>query len=264
MYIDQGLPVDLIYLDFSKAFDRAPHARLERKLKSHGIGGFVSDWITEWLTDRVQRVVVNGQTSEWSPVRSGVPQGSVLGPVLFVIFINDLDEGVRNHILKFADDNKLFSQVSTYEDAEKLQKDLSILNEWSNEWSILFNAEKCKCIHYGYNNKQYDYFMGKECIETTHEERDLGVIITETLDVTKQCVRAANKANAMLGMINRAFKYKTKEVVLKLYKSLVKPHLDYCIQAWRPFKQKDIDLLKSIQRRMSRIIPELRHLDYPS
>ena len=128
--------------------------------------------------------MVNGKTSEWSPVRSGVPQGSVLGPV------------VRNHILKFADDTKLFSQISTYEDAKKLQKDLSTINEWSNEWSMLFNAEKFKCIHYGYNNKQYDYFMGKECIETTHEERDLGVIITETLDVTKQCVRSAIKANA--------------------------------------------------------------------
>ena len=146
MYIDQGLPVDSIYLDFRKAFDRVPHARLESKLKSHGIGGVLSDWITEWLTDRVQRVVVNGKTSEWSPVRSGVPQGSVLGPVLFVIFINDLDKDVRNHILKFADDTKLFSQVSTYEDAEKLENDLSTLNEWSNEWSMLFNAEKCKCI----------------------------------------------------------------------------------------------------------------------
>ena len=226
MYIDQGLPVDSIYLDFSKAFDRVPHVRLESKLKSHGIGGSVSDWITEWLTDRVQCVVVNGKTSEWSPVRSGVPQGSVLGSILFVIFINDLDEGVRNHILKFADDTKLFSQVSTY--------------EWSNEWSMLFNAEKCKCIHYGYNNKQYDYFMGKKCIETTHEERDLGVIITETLDVTKQCVRAANKANAMLGMINRAFKYKTKEVVLKLYNSLVRPQLDYCIQVWRAHLNRKI------------------------
>ena len=128
---------------------------------------------------------------------------------------------------------------------------------------MLFNAEKCKCIHYGYNNKQYDYFMGKECIETTHEERDLGVIITEMLDITKQWVRAANKANAMLDKY-RAFKYNTKEVVLKLYKSLVRPHLDYCIQAWRPFKQKYIDLPESIQRRMSRIITELRHLDYPS
>ena len=109
-----------------------------------------------------------------------------------------------------------------YEDAENLQKDLStydLLNEWSNEWSVLFNAEKCKCIHYEYNNKLYDYFMGKECIDKTHEDRDLWVIITEILDVIKQCVRlrAANKANAMLGMINRAFKYKSKEVVLKLY-----------------------------------------------
>ena len=106
--------------------------------------------------------------------------------------------------------------------------------------------------------------MGNEFIETTHGERDLGVIITETLDVTKQCFRAANKANAILGMINRASKYKTKEVVLKLYKSLVRPHLDYCIQTWRPFEQKYIDLLESIQRRTSRIIPELRHVDYPS
>ena len=96
-----------------------------------------------------------------------------------------------------------------------------------------------------------------------HTRRDLGVIITEMLDITKQCVRAANKANAMLDKY-RAFKYNTKEVVLKLYKSLVRPHLDYCIQAWRPFKQKYIDLLESIQRRMSRIITELRHLDYPS
>ena len=129
---------------------------------------------------------------------------------------------------------------------------------------MLFNAQKCKCIHYGFNNKKYDYFIGNVCIETACEERDIGVIITETLDVNKQCIKAAHKANAMLGMVSRAFTYKTKEVVLKLYKSLVRPHLDYCIQAWRPYKQKDIDLLESIQRRMSRIIPELRHLDYPS
>ena len=108
-----------------------------------------------------------------------------------------------NHILKFADDTKLFSQVSTYEDAEKLQKDISTLNEWTTEWAMLFNAQKC--IHYGFDNKKYDYFIGNVCIETTREERHLlRVIITETLDVNKPCIKASNKANAMLGMINRA------------------------------------------------------------
>lgn len=167
-----------------------------------------------------------------------------------------------NHLLKFADDTKLFSQVSTCEDAEKLQKDLNNLHGWSAEWTMLFNAEKCKCVHYGHNNRQYDYFMGDNPIETSHVEKDLGVIITDTLNVTEQCVKASNKANAMLGMINRAIKYKTKEVVVKLYKSLVRPHLDYCIQAWRPFKQKDIDLLEKVQLRATRMISDLSHLDY--
>ena len=100
---------------------------------------------------------------------------------------------------------------------------------------MLFKAEKCKCIHHGYNNKQYDYFMGKECIETTHEGRDSGSSSQKHWMYQSNVSGAANKANAMLGMINRAFKYKTKEVVFKLYKSLVRPHLDYCIQAWHPF-----------------------------
>ena len=102
----------------------------------------------------------------------GVPQGSVFGPVLFVIFINDLDESVRNHILKFADDTKLFSQVSTYEDAEKLQKDLSTLNEWSNKWSILFNDEKCKCIHYGYNKNSMIILWERNALKQ-HTRREI-------------------------------------------------------------------------------------------
>ena len=153
-----------------------------------------------------------------------------------------------NHLLKFADDTKLFSHVASCKNAEKLQRDLNAMHGWNIELLMLFNANKCKCLHYGHNNKQYDYFMGDDPIETSHEEKDLGMIIIDKLDVTEQWVKASNKAKAMLGMINRAIKYETTEVVVKLYKSLVKPNLDYCIQAWRPFKQKDIiNLLENAQ-----------------
>ena len=106
-YSDQGLPVDILYLDFSKAFDKVPHQRLITKLKAHGIGDTVANWVKGWLTDREQRVTIKGKQSPWLPVKSGVPQGSVLGPTLFVVYINDIDDNICSHILKFADDTKI-------------------------------------------------------------------------------------------------------------------------------------------------------------
>ena len=107
-WVDDGSPVDVIYLDFQKAFDKVPHQRLILKLKSHGMGNTIINWIEQWLNDRIQRVVVDGEVSSWKPVLSGVPQGSVLGPILFLVYINYLEEGVTGNILKFADDTKLF------------------------------------------------------------------------------------------------------------------------------------------------------------
>ena len=109
-WVDDGSPVDVIYLDFQKAFDKVPHQRLILKLKSHGMGNSIINWIEQWLTDRRQRVVVDGEVSSWKSVLSGVPQGSVLGPILFLVYINDLEEGVTGNILKFADDTKLFTK----------------------------------------------------------------------------------------------------------------------------------------------------------
>ena len=131
--IDEGNPVDIIYLDFSKAFDKVPHKRLIEKLKAHRIQGEIVTWIEEWLTNRKQRVVVNGESSDWEEVVSGVPQGSVLGPILFTVFINDLDDRIQSKISKFADDTKLIGKAGTTEETDVLQEDLEKLNEWAKE-----------------------------------------------------------------------------------------------------------------------------------
>ena len=142
-WVDEGSPVDVIYLDFQKAFDKVPHQRLILKLKSHGMGNSIINWIEQWLKDRRQRVVVDGEVSSWKPVLSGVPQGSVLGPILFLIYINDLEEGVTGNILKFADDTKLFRKVKEIGDKQKLQDDIDKLVKWSENgrcYSILGNV----------------------------------------------------------------------------------------------------------------------------
>ena len=145
--------MDVVYLDFQKAFDKMPHQRLLLKLKAHGIGNDVINWIEKWLTHRRQRVIVDGEISNWKSVQSGVPQGSKLGPILFLIYIyiyiyiNDLEDDISTKVLKFADDTKVFRKVTNDTDKQSLQDDLDILVKWSEKWQMLFNFGKCKCIH---------------------------------------------------------------------------------------------------------------------
>ena len=261
-WIDVGSPVDIIYLDFQKAFDKVPHQRLLLKLKAHGIGASITDWIEQWLTDRRQRVVVDGEVSNWKSVLSGVPQGSVLGPILFLIYINDLDDSITSNVLKFADDTKLFRKVNTDGDKQHLQNDLDRLVKWSEKWQMLFNFGKCKCLHTGHRNLNVNYKMGDTVLGTTVNEKDLGVTISADMKVSEQCGIAASKGNQILGLIRRNITYKGKKLIIPLYKAIVRPHLEYCIQAWRPYRKKDIDTLERIQRRATKMIPELRDLSY--
>ena len=261
-WIDVGSPVDIIYLDFQKAFDKVPHQRLLLKLKAHGIGDSITDWIEQWLTDRRQRVVVDGEVSNWKSVLSGVPQGSVLGPILFLIYINDLDDSITSNVLKFADDTKLFRKVNTDGDKQHLQNDLDRLVKWSEKWQMLFNFGKCKCLHTGHRNLNVNYRMGDTVLGTTVKEKDLGVTISADMKVSEQCGIAASKGNQILGLIRRNITYKGKKLIIPLYKAIVRPHLEYCIQAWRPYRKKDIDTLERIQRRATKMIPELRDLSY--
>ena len=260
--VDRGEPVDVLYFDFRKAFDRVPHERLLLKLKALGIEGRLLDWIREWLKERRQRVVLGGEFSDWTTVTSGVPQGSVLGPVLFVIFINDIDEGIRSRIWKFADDLKMMGKVTAQEDIEQIKTDIDKLVEWSEDWQLSFNLDKCKVMHIGSKNKEQGYVMNGKDLKAVLEEKDLGVIVTTDFKVGRQCAEAAKKGNRILGMINRTFSCKSKGIVKQLYKSLVRPHLDSCVQVWRPHSKKDIEVLEKVQRRATRMVDGYRGMEY--
>ena len=179
--VDQGIHVDVIYLDFAKAFDNVAHCRLIRKLEVHGIAGDVSKWIEMWLRGRKQRVMLNGELSDYKEVTSGVPQGSVLGPVLFTIFINDLDEGIKSKIVKFADDTKMYLEIREDFQVAQLQRDIDQLVKWSVDWQMLFNAGKCTVLHLGYNNQRREYRMEGVQLKATKEERNLGVYLQSDL-----------------------------------------------------------------------------------
>jgi hypothetical protein len=162
--VDNGEAVDVVYLDFAKAFDKVPHAQLKKKMAAHGIRGRLLNWIVAWLSNRKQRVVLNGAVSDWAAVLLGVPQGSVLGPLLFLIFINDLDLAVNQEdgLLKFADDTRVARVIRGKADRLGLQQALDKLMDWSTRWGMQFNVKKCKVMHLGRSNSENEYRMTGE------------------------------------------------------------------------------------------------------
>jgi ribonuclease P/MRP protein subunit RPP40 len=235
---------------------------LFEKLKSHGICGQTLNWIKEWLCGRRQRVTVNKTFSEWREVTSGVPQGSVLGPVLFLIYINDIDISLISKLSKFADDSKLCRNVSTSSDRDVLQEDLDKLNEWSHKWQMQFNVDKCSVIHLGSKNMNFKYKLGNSELKSSIQERDLGVIVDNSGKWSEQCSVAVKNANSTLGIIRRHFKTRSRNVIIKLYKSLVRPKLEYCVQAWCPHLKKDIEKIERVQHRATRLVGEFAGLKY--
>ena len=192
----------------------------------------------------------------------GCYKGSVLGPILFFIYIDDLEEGVTGKKLKFADDTKLSRKTKEIGDIQKLQDDIDKLVRWSEKLQMLFNFGKCKCLHTGPGNTGTNYEMGGTILSKTMKEKDLGVTMNSKMKVTEQCRIAASKGNQVIGMIWRNITYKENSLIVPLYKAKFGPHLEYCIQAWSPYLRKDIDMLEKIQRRATKLIPGLRDLRY--
>ena len=262
-FIDRGIPFDCIYLDYAKAFDKVPHERLLKKLEAYGIKGKLHGWIRDFLTNRTQAVKINNDTSRPLPVKSGIPQGSVLGPILFIIYINDLPDSINSYLKIFADDTKIFRTIESMTDKGELDSDLNKIIEWSERWQLPFNVDKCKIIHYGTQNPYHCYTMNNAQIKADTQEKDLGVLFDDKLKFTPHINQIVAKANSRLGIIRHTFTNLTAKTLLPLYKTLVRPILEYAVAIWRPYYKKDTDIVERVQRRATKLVKEIKHLTYP-
>lgn len=257
--------VDCIYFDFAKAFDTVPHRRLLWKLESYGIKGKTLDWIKAFLMERQQLVKVNGVESYIGRVTSGIPQGSVLGPLLFVIYINDLPDEVISEIAMFADDTKIFRKVDSINDSFLIQHDIETLEKWSEDWLLKFHPDKCHVLTIGRFSDikhAHPYKLHGEELEHVFSEKDLGVIIDSELSFEQHISEKVMKANSIMGLIRRSFTYLDSKVFRSLYVSFVRPHLEYAQVVWSPKLRKYVNMIEKVQRRATKLVDGFWNLPY--
>ena len=246
--------IDIIYMDFAKAFDSVPHKRLINKLKSYGIEGNILNWISDFLNNRSQTVKVNNALSDPAPVVSGIPQGSILGPLLFIIFINDLPDCVQSICKIFADDTKVYNSHKNY---SILQNDLYKLLDWAREWDLNFNLSKCHVLHMGKRNNKNVYYMDRDKtvkLDTTLSEKDVGVTFSTDLKFDIHIGNIVKKANQLTGLIKRSFLHLDQSMFRDLFKSIVRPHLEYANVIWHPLYKRQASLIEGVQRRATKLI----------
>ena len=261
--LDEGKVVDVIYLDVSKAFDTVSHQKLLSKLPSYGIAGPMLQWLKAFLADRRQRVFVDGIYSDWSPVPSGVPQGSVLGPLLFLLYINDItDLDLSGWIKLFADDIKLFYETLKPFDFSPLANDLQKVVSWAEKNQLKLALTKSNVLHLGRKNPQYPYTVGKVSLPKLTEVKDLGVYLTPDLKSHQHCNKICASANQMSALIFKSFENKSENFLFKLFQVYIRPKLEYASCVWNPYLISDVDLIEKVQRRFTKRIPNLSDLNY--
>ena len=242
--LNSNAHVDVLLLDLSKAFDSVPHFRLLSKLESYGISGRILEWIKSFLSNRSQCVFVDSCSSSFKNVLSGVPQGSVLGPILFVIYLNDFFTRLHHTLPEcYADDTKLVCSLLQKSFVE-VGLDFREVENWSKEWLLQINSQKSFILRFGRNNPLNSYSLNGITIPVSDTITDLGVIIDPSLGFSAHVNHVVNKASSALGWLLRTFSIRNAPLT-HLYKSYVLPLLEYNSAFWNPHLLKDIDALES-------------------
>ena len=252
--VDDSSQVDAILLDFSKAFDKVSHSRLLRKLEHYGIRNSTLSWITDFLHSRTQDVVLDGQSSSESAVTSGVPQGTVIGPLLFLVYINDLPSRVRSTVRMFADDCLLYREIRSMNDTQALQDDLDSLQTWEQDWLMEFNPSKCEAITFTKKTKPVtaEYKLHDIILAAVSSAKYLGVNISSKLSWNVHVDITAKKATQSLNFIRRNFSCCPTHIREQCYKTLVRPQLEYASSVWDNTVQRNITKVESVQRSAAR------------
>ena len=247
--------IDLIIMDFAKAFDKVSHRHLIYKLNYYGISGNALTWISAFLSNRTQNVVLDGKTSNTVPVTSGVPQGTVLGPILFLVYINDLPDYLKHSKLRlFADDSIIYMPIKSHSDCLKLQSDLDAAAKWEQDWLMAFHPDKCTVLSVSSKRKpiQHSYILHNHTLEAVTSSKYLGVTLQSNLKWDKHIDEITSKANKTLGFLKRNLKTNNQNTKSQAYQALVRPKLEYSSSVWDPHTQDSISKIDMVQRRAAR------------
>lgn len=275
--LDNGKYIEAIYMDIQKAFDTVPHRRLMYKLQMYGISGDTFKWLENFLTDRLQYVEVNREKSSYKRVTSGVPQGSVLGPLLFIIYINDLPDKLLSTTYLFADDTKIYQiydNDSNNNNHNTIQQDLDTLQQWSDNWLLKLHPQKCKRLIVKKPSQTIDlpprhlYTIDNNTrltaeLTTVQQEKDVGVIFDNHLSFKHHINEIIKKASQMMGLIRRSFSELTPEVFRPIYVSLVRSRLEYAQAVWSPHLKTELLRLERVQRNATKQVNGFKALSYP-
>ena len=263
--LESGHNVDVIYIDMAKAFDKVCHTRLLSKLSAAGIGGKLLKWIESFLVGRTQTVVVDGKLSEVETVKSGVPQGTVLGPVLFILYVNDMPDILKHSSMKlFADDAKLHKTIKSDADRALLLEDMENVSKWAQENSMELNSNKFQLLQHGRSDdlkKPYTLPSG-HTIHGDSSVRDLGITIDPQLNWKEHTSKITKTANQVCGKLLRTFETRDEETMMVLFKTYIRPHLEYLSPIWSPYEIGEIQRIEAIQRSFTAKIESCQHLNY--